>query len=83
MDRRTFLAATGLCLVGAPRLADAQPTTKVPRVGFVEAGSRPANQHFAEAFRAGLRELGYVEGRNIIVEERWADGKIERYEVIQ
>ena len=45
MDRRTFLAATGLGLVGAPRIADAQPTTKVPRVGFVDRivkGARPA-----------------------------------------
>src|SRR5215471_484079 len=78
VDRRVFLAGTGLSLVAAPRFAKAQPA-KIPRVGFVEAGSRSANQHFADAFRAGLRELGYVEGQNIVVEERWADGNIERF----
>src|SRR5262245_20531017 len=78
MDRRAFLAATGLCVAGAPRFATAQPA-KIPRVAFVEAGSRSANQHFADAFRSGLRELGYVEGQNIAIEERWADGKIETF----
>ncbi len=52
---------------------------KIPRIGFVEAGSRSANQHFADAFRAGPHELGYTEGQNITVEERWADGRIERF----
>ena len=48
-------------------------------MGFVEAGSRSANQHFADAFRAGLQELGYVVGQTITVEERWADGKVETF----
>ena len=59
--------------------AEAQQAGKIPRVGFVEAGSRSANQHFADAFRAGLHELGYLEGQSITVEERWAEGKIERF----
>ena len=51
----------------------------MPRVGFLEAGSRSVNQNFADAFRQGLRELGYSEGRNIRIEERWADGRSERF----
>ena len=42
-----------------------------PRIGFIEAGALSANRHFLDAFRQGLRELGYVEGRNIAVEDRW------------
>src|SRR5437764_1229512 len=78
MDRRAFLSAVILGLLAAPAV-EAQQVGKIPRVGFVEAGSRSANQHFADAFRAGLHERGYVEGQNITVEERWAEGKIERF----
>jgi putative ABC transport system substrate-binding protein len=56
----------------------AQPTTG-PRIGFVEAGSRSANQHLLDAFRRGLRDLGYVEGQSIVIEDRWADGRAERF----
>lgn len=84
-DRREFTGALLQGLLGvllvleADHAVEAEQTAKIPRVGFVEAGSRSANQHFAEAFRLGLRELGYVEGQNIAVEERWADGRIERF----
>ena len=56
--------------------AEAQST---PKVGWIEAGSRSANQHFLEAFRQGLRDLQYVEGQNIVIEDRWADGRAERF----
>ena len=51
----------------------------MPRIGFLEAGSRSVNQNFADAFRQGLRELGYTEGQNIRIEERWAEGRSERF----
>ena len=59
----------------------AQPSGKVPRVGYLNPGSSsdPARQQRLEAFRQGLRELGYVEGQNIAIESRWADGKYDRY----
>src|SRR2546427_7170485 len=79
MTRVAVVAALVLALLAAPLATGAQQAGKIPRVGFVEAGSRSANQHFADAFRAGLHELGYVEGQNITVEERWAEGKIERF----
>jgi putative ABC transport system substrate-binding protein len=68
-----------LAVLVAPLVAGGQPAAKIPRVGFVEAGSRSVNQHFADAFRAGLHELGYVEGQNIAMEERWAEGRVERF----
>ena len=58
MNRRTFLAGAGAVLLAAPLPAEAQHTGKVPRVGFVETGSRSANQHFADTFNLGLHELG-------------------------
>src|SRR6266496_1477804 len=52
----------------------AQQTKKVPRIGFVSASRQP----WDEAFRQGLHELGYVEGQNITIEYRYAEGKFER-----
>jgi putative ABC transport system substrate-binding protein len=58
--------------------AEAQQPTKIPRVGILGGGSASANAARIEAFRQGLRDLGYLEGNNIILEERWAAGKIDR-----
>lgn len=66
--------ALGLLLLAAPFVAEAQPTGKVPRIGFLANVRSPAT----EAFQKGLRELGYVEGQNIIVEWRLAEGRFER-----
>ena len=79
MDRRAFIGALAGGLLAAPLAAEAQPATKVPRVGFVEAGSRSANQHFLDAFRQGLRDLKYIEGQTIFIEDRWADGRPDRF----
>ena len=62
-------------LLAAPlAAATAQPREKVPRVGYLTAGSHSdqGRQRRFEAFRQGLRELGYVEGQNIAIESRWA-----------
>ena len=58
--------------------AKAQQSTKVPRIGFLFGASPSANAGRGEAFRQGLRELGYIEGKNILIEERYADGKLDR-----
>jgi putative ABC transport system substrate-binding protein len=68
--------ALGLLLV--PPAAEAQPSPKVPRLGVLAAYSSTAASRNHAAFRQGLRELGYVEGQTIILEERWAEGKLER-----
>jgi putative ABC transport system substrate-binding protein len=68
-----FLAA----IVSALSLpAEAQKPKKIPRIGILRVGSAP--DPFVEAFRQGLRDLGYVEGKNIAIEYRWAEGKNER-----
>jgi putative ABC transport system substrate-binding protein len=78
MDRRTFIGAFASGLVIARSVAEAQPAAKVYRIGFLsllpaESGTAPFI-----ALSEGLRDLGYVEGRNIIFERRYADGRLER-----
>ena len=58
--------------------AEAQQPTKVPRIGYLSVSSPSANVGRIEAFRQGLRELGYVEGKNIVIEWRYAEGKFDR-----
>jgi putative ABC transport system substrate-binding protein len=70
----TILALGGLF---HPVAAKAQQATKLPRIGYLSANSA-ANPHLREAFRQGLRDLGYVEGRNVVIEYRDAEGKPER-----
>src|SRR5215471_10923726 len=57
---------------------DAQQPTKIPRIGFLGAPPRSAISERIEAFGQGLRELGYVEGKNIGIEWRYAEGKLDR-----
>jgi putative ABC transport system substrate-binding protein len=78
--RRQYLIAAGALLV-AP-FAIAQSPAKVPRVGYLFSFARSQGEHLWEACRAGLREFGYVEGRNIVLEPRWADGGHERLPAI-
>ena len=75
--RRQFLLAAGV-LLATPIRVGAQQRVKFARIGFLGAGSAADWANHLEAFRAGLRELGYVEGKNIVIEYRWADGKHER-----
>src|SRR6266508_143629 len=84
--RRIGLAvilAVGLTLASLGTAA-AQRPEKVPRVGYLSPGSSsdPARLRRFEAFRQGLRELGYVEGQSITIESRWAEGKYERYSAL-
>jgi putative ABC transport system substrate-binding protein len=75
------VAALLLLLLAAPLgMAAAQSPQKVPRVGYLKGGSAsdPMRQRWLEAFRQGLRELGYVEGQNIAIESRWTEGKDDR-----
>ncbi len=65
-------------LLVAPLTTHAQQPKKVPRIGFLGATSPSVESARIEAFRQGLRELGYVEGKNIIIEWRWAEGKFDR-----
>ena len=78
MDRRAFLVMLGL--LGLPRPGEPQQAPKTPRIGWL--GDDPATTHFREAFRQGLRELGYVEGHNIAIEYRFAEGKLDRFPAV-
>ena len=73
MNRRAFLSAMSGGLLAAPLAAGAQTAGKVPRVGYLSPGSSSdtARLRRFEAFRQGLRELGYVDGQNIAIESRW------------
>ena len=78
IDRRTFLAGTGVVLLTTP-LAEAQPSAKMWRVGLLDfAASDAARVTWWKAFRERLRELGYVEGQNVVFEPRWGDGQVGR-----
>jgi putative tryptophan/tyrosine transport system substrate-binding protein len=71
-----WLLAT-VSLTTAPP-ADAEQAAKVPRIGYLGAATLSAIPERIEAFRQGLRELGYVEGKNIVIEYRYAEGKLDR-----
>ena len=65
-----------LALLAGPLTGHAQQPRKVPRIGFL--GGTSGSDHRVEAFRQGLRDLGYVDGKNLIIEYRWAEGYYDR-----
>ena len=76
IERRTLLI--GLAVLAAPSIAIAQqPAAKVPRIGVI--GDQSPKEPRIEAFRQGLRELGYIEGKNIVIEYRYAYGVVDRF----
>jgi len=76
MDRRSFIGAAVAAIVAAPRAASAQTATTVRRIGFLSSGARPTVDELDEE-TAPLRELGWVDGRNLLIERRYANGKVE------
>ena len=78
MNRRAFLRTLTGGLLAAPLAAEAQQPGKVWRVGYLGNGLPTQSAHMRDAFRQGLRELGWVEGLNVSIEYRWADGHLER-----
>src|SRR5258706_2780573 len=76
MARRSTVLAL-LALGAAPLAADAQQGAKIARIGYLTS-SLGVSPHPPEAFRQGLHDLGYVEGRNVVIEYRDAEGKVER-----
>ena len=78
MKRLPLIVTLALGTLLAPLAADAQQAGKVARIGYVGVSSASAVPHADEAFRHGLRDLGYVEGQNIAIEYRWAEGQLDR-----
>ena len=87
-QRRTLLAALGTGALTAPFAVRAQAPVaaagKIWRVGFLALPGRPAglDSHYYAAFKHGMRELGYVEGKNLIIEWRWAGGEVKRLDAL-
>jgi ABC-type uncharacterized transport system substrate-binding protein len=80
MDRRAFITMVGGSVLAGPFASEAQKAGKVPRVGYLSLVSAEADQGRVAAFQQGLRELGYVDGKNILVEQRYAAGRVERFQ---
>jgi putative tryptophan/tyrosine transport system substrate-binding protein len=77
MRRRTILSLAAVAMVGRSSVAVAQ-WASVPVIGFLGSGSPTSYAPFVDAFRQGLTEMGYVEGKNVAIEFRWAGGRFER-----
>jgi putative ABC transport system substrate-binding protein len=78
MNRKITVLTLCALLLALCSSADAQRPTKDPRIGYLTGASLSANAARIEAFRQGLRELGYVEGKNIVIEYRYAEEKQDR-----
>jgi hypothetical protein len=80
VDKRTFLSTIGVGLLAAPLVVDAQQPEKVARIGYLAAGCGSGTAYLRplEAFRRGLRELGWIEGQNVQIEYRFAEGRLDR-----
>ncbi len=73
------IVAIGVTFVMCGAVAQAQQRGKVPRIGFLGNSTAALEENLVGPFRDGLRDLGYVEGQNILIEYRWAEGKYERF----
>jgi putative tryptophan/tyrosine transport system substrate-binding protein len=78
MDRRTFLGALTAGLLAAPLAVEGQPRGKVWRIGYLDQGSAARSTSYLNGLRQGLRDLGWVEGRNVEIEARFAEGKTDQ-----
>ncbi len=77
MQRRDFIRAVAGSVLAWPPAAHAQQSV-MPVIGFLRSTSAEGTEHLLTAFRQGLKETGYVEGQNLAVEYRWADGHVDR-----
>ena len=78
MKRRDFIALIGGAAASWPLVAHAQQPRKISRIGYLGVSSSSLEPHYVGAFRQRLRELGHVDGENIAIEYRWAEGQDDR-----
>ena len=78
MRRREFLGVVGGAAASWPLSAHAQQATRASRIGWLSTGSPTSHRLSLAAFREGLRALGYIEGINLAIEYRWAEGNLAR-----
>ncbi len=79
MTRREFIALLGVAAVDWPPTARAQQAGKLPTIGFLGVSTPSGWAHYINAFSQRLRELGWIEGRTVAIELRWAEGRSERF----
>jgi len=79
MNRRTFLCGLTLGTLSAPLATEAQPVGKPVTIGYLGNSSPSLESNLVNGFREGLRQLGYVEGRNLIIKYTWAEGRRDRF----
>jgi putative tryptophan/tyrosine transport system substrate-binding protein len=79
MQRREFITLLGGAVAAGPLAARAQQPAKLPTIGFLGATTPSAQSQWTAAFVQRLRELGWIEGRTVAIEVRWAEGRTERY----
>src|SRR5215469_10727863 len=79
MRRRDFIALLGGTAATWPLAAGAQPSAKLPTIGYLGTAVPSAWSPWTAAFVQRLRELGWIEGRTVAIEYRWAEGRSERY----
>ena len=77
MDRRAFITVVGGSILAGPVAVEAQQAGKVYRIGYLSGGSPITSARSVEALRQGLRDLGWVEGQNIVIEYRFAEGRLD------
>jgi ABC-type uncharacterized transport system substrate-binding protein len=78
MDRRAFIIIVGGGIITMPLVGEAQPVPKVPRIGLLSGADPAGVMVLVEAFKLGMQELGYVEGKTFLLEARYADNRSER-----
>src|SRR5579864_3492390 len=78
MPRRAFLATVTGGVLAAPLVARAQQAGKVWKLGYLDQGAAARSQPYVDGLKQGLHDLGWVEGRNILIEARFAEGKTDQ-----
>src|SRR5262245_11723261 len=78
MKAKMLVYALPALILATIQFAEAQQTKKIPRIGYLALGTLTTTPYRTDAFRQGLRQLGYMEGKDFVIEERFADGKLDR-----
>ena len=79
ITRRKVLLAIATTLLAMPLAGETQNARKIYRVGYLGNSSASLEPDLVEAFRQGMRDLGYIEGKNLVIEFRWAEGRYDRF----
>src|SRR5947207_15134543 len=82
MNKKIVVSFLATLILVSVHLAEAQQPKKIPRIVFLGNSTPALEENLVGPFREGLRDLGYVEGNNIVIEWRWAEGKYERYQTL-